>query len=377
MLIVSGIRLPLQLAIDDFFDSIECGEEKLTKQAMSKSRTNFNPDVIKNLFLYTVEGFCQCTDITLWKNKYRLCAIDGSDVALDNAKELKAHFGCCGKGNQATTAMLSVGFDPLNNFIMDASLDPYRTPERIAAIAHIQAVAKLPLPEGAENLFIMDRGYPSQELLAQLLDTSQKFIMRVRRKFNLEFDAVECDENVSFEFNDTVYGVRVIKVTLNTGEVETLVTNLDKEELLAEEAGELYFKRWGIETKYDSLKNKLEFGNFSGRRVVTIMQDFWATMYLANLMSSVEMQTDQVISERNEGKNNLYQQKTNENRAINKFRKSFFGCLLEQDDSKRDILFDKLIADIAKHGVEVKPNRVVNRKTPRKMKYHDRRKSII
>lgn len=377
MMIVSGIRLSLQLAADEFFDSIGKKEAKVSKQAISKARTNLKPTVIKDLFLYTAEVFCQCEDIKLWKNKYRLCAIDGSDIALDNAKELKEHFGCCGKGKKATTAMLSEGFDPLNNFILDASLDPYKMDERSAAKAHILVISKLPIPEGVHNLFIMDRGYPSREFFAELIDASQKFIMRVRRKFNVEFDGVKSDENISFEINGKAYSVRIIKVTLKTGEVETLVTNLDQEELKEEEAGELYFERWGIETKYDSLKNKLQLGNFSGRRIVTVMQDFWATIYLANLMASIEIQTDAVIAARIESKNNKYEQKTNENRLIRKFRNVLFDCLLELNIQKRDALFDELIADIAKYGVEVKPNRIVKRKTPRKMKYHDRRKSVI
>lgn len=377
MMIVSGIRLSLQLAADEFFDFIGKKEAKVSKQAVSKARTNLNPNVIKDLFMYTAEGFCKCDDIELWKNKYRLCAIDGSDIALDNANNLYEHFGSCRKDKKATTAMLSIAFDPLNNFILDASLDPYKMDERSAAKAHISAMSKLSLPEGVHNLIIMDRGYPSREFFAELIDASQKFIMRVRRKFNVEFDAVESDENISFVVNSEVYSVRILKVTLETGEIETLVTNLAQDELATEEAGELYFERWGIETKYDSLKNKLQFGNFSGRRVITVMQDFWATMYLANLMAALEIQTDAVIAARIEGKENKYEQKTNENRLIRKFRNVFFDCLLEPDISKRDALFSELIADIAKYGVEVKPNRIVKRKTPRNMKYHDRRKSVI
>lgn len=43
----------------------------------------------------------------------------------------------------------------------------------------------------------------------------------------------------------TVIKLRVLKVILDTGEIETLVTNLN------EESKELYFKRWGIETNFD------------------------------------------------------------------------------------------------------------------------------
>ncbi len=52
--------------------------------------------------------------------------------------------------------------------------------------------------------------------------------------------------------------IRVIKVALSSGEMETLLTNLSEKHLPAAEAGELYFKRWGIETAYDTLKSKLQ-----------------------------------------------------------------------------------------------------------------------
>ncbi len=57
--------------------------------------------------------------------------------------------------------------------------------------------------------------------------------------------------------------IRVIKAALPSGEIEALLTNLTEEQLPAAEAGELYFKRWGIETAYDTLKSKLQLENFS------------------------------------------------------------------------------------------------------------------
>ena len=86
-------------------------------------------------------------DMELFKGKYRLCAIDGSDIALDNApainfpaasggvlwgyegtnaprggeldpKRLKEEFGSSGRAKNATTAMASIAYDPLNNWIL-------------------------------------------------------------------------------------------------------------------------------------------------------------------------------------------------------------------------------------------------------------------
>ena len=58
---------------------------------------------------------------------------------------------------------------------------------------------------------------------------------------------------------------RAVRIPLATGEQELLITNLAKAEMGHEAFGELYRKRWGIKTKYQELKQKLETGNFSGR----------------------------------------------------------------------------------------------------------------
>ncbi len=47
-------------------------------------------------------------------------------------------------------------------------------------------------------------------------------------------------------------------MTLPTGEVETLITDLTPAELPYAEAPSLYFRRWGLETHYDDLKNKFK-----------------------------------------------------------------------------------------------------------------------
>ncbi|MBQ1856031.1 MAG: type II secretion system F family protein, partial [Anaerovibrio sp.] len=56
-------------------------------------------------------------------------------------------------------------------------------------------------------------------------------------------------------------------------------------ELNESEFKELYFKRWRIEVEYDVVKNKLELPCFGGFSENVIMQDFWITMYLANMVA--------------------------------------------------------------------------------------------
>lgn len=368
----------LQIRLDDYFTEIGQKEEVVSKQAFSKARTALDPDILKASFQLTAQTLSGCEDIELYRGKYRLCAIDGSDIALDNAKELFTHFGGSGSKSDCATALSSLCYDPLNNMILDGGLYPYGTSERDAARNHFEAVSSLTLPKGATNLYIFDRGYPSKELFAEMIDAGRYFLMRVRRKFNSDFElAAARNKKTYFEHNGKQYQVRVFRVTLNTGEVETLVTNLCEKHLSRREIAKLYFERWKIETKFDSLKNKLELENMSGRRVVTTYQDFWAKLDMANTTAALEYATNEKIEETADNRENKYKQTTNENRLITKFADSYIELLTEDNPDSRMALFNDLIEDIARRPVEVKPNRHFERVPPRKKKFCDRRKRAL
>jgi hypothetical protein len=49
--------------------------------------------------------------------------------------------------------------------------------------------------------------------------------------------------------------------------------------------------RWGVETCFGYLKNELQLGQFSGILPICIEQDFAATLFLYNLQSLVEKQS--------------------------------------------------------------------------------------
>jgi hypothetical protein len=114
----------------------------------------------------------------------------------------------------------------------------------------------------------------------------------------------------------------------------------------------------------------------SGRRVVTVLQDFWASLFMANMLASLEWKTDAIIKERTADSDNKYEQTTNENRLISKARESFVKCLLETSPKKRKVLFYNLFEDIARRPVEIKPGRSSPRSTPRNAKFHDTYKSV-
>jgi hypothetical protein len=91
--------------------------------------------------------------------------------------------------------------------------------------------------------------------------------------------------------------MRVLKFELNSGIIETLITNIFDEDFTVADFKELYFKRWSIEVKYNEIKNKLQIENFTGETPIAIEQDFYATMYLANMVALAKKDANQVIEE--------------------------------------------------------------------------------
>jgi hypothetical protein len=371
MLLLHRVYMPLQLAIDKFFKHMEC--PSVSKQAVSQARALINPEFIRGY----VDDIAQiaATDPTTPKYKgMTLIAIDGTDIALENSPELIREYGCSGPDKNAATALASVAFGPLDNFVYDCRIDRYDKDERDLAKQHIERLLELGM---GNSLLLFDRWYPSAEFIGYVLEKGFSFVMRVRRKWNLEVDAIRTQGRISVTHGDITYSIRVLKVRLDTGETETLLTNLSQKQLPIKKARRLYFKRWGIETGYDALKSKLQMENFSGKTKIAVEQDFYATVFLLNMAFAHASIANDEIAASDDGKQLKYSRKANLNRSISKLRDCFWDMLLEQDRQKRQAIYEKLILEIAQYPVSIVPNRSPVRKKPRKKRFHMARKAVV
>ena len=91
---------------------------------------------------------------------------------------------------------------------------------------------------------------------------------------------------------------------------------LDENILRTEDFKELYFKRWGIETYYEIMKNRLSLENFTGTSVLAIKQDFYATMFISNMEAMVTYELNEELKN-NESESNKYRQKVNKSVSFN------------------------------------------------------------
>ena len=370
-MILHRIYCALQLHIDRYYDAI-C-EDSVSKQAFSAMRQNLNPAFIREIAEISTTIAAEDETLPCYHGK-RLIALDGSDVALENTPELKKAFGCSGPKKQAATALCSIAFGPLDHVIYDFQIDRYECDERDLAKRHVNRLTELGL---LGSLLLFDRWYPSAEFIGFLYETGFDFVMRVRRKWNVEADEVKTQKWITIITEGKPYPVRVLKVVLPTGEIETLLTSLNQKELPIRDAGALYFQRWSVETEYDLLKSKLQLENFSGKTKTTVLQDFYATMYLANLTAFICGCADADIAATDAGKNLKYARQSNHNRAIAKLREEFIALLLESNAALRRRLIDRMIAQIARYPVSIVPGRSPTRKLPRSKRFHLAKKAVV
>jgi len=371
LILLHRLAACLQLAIDTYFKFIE--EEPVSKQAFSKARAGLNPEFVRKFADGIASVHARDKDAPSYQGM-RLIAIDGTDIALENSPELKEAFGCSGPNKNAATALGSLAYGPLDHAVYDCQIAPYATDERDLAKLHMARLKELGLNG---SLLLLDRWYPSQHFLAYTLEAGFSFVMRVRRKWNLDVDAVDRDGWVTLCHVGRTLRIRVIKVALPSGEIETLLTNLTDDLLPAAEAGELYCKRWGIETAWDTLKSKLQLENFSSKTDIGVKQDFYATVYLMGFAEICAAEATRSIESADQAKNLKHKRTANRNRTIHVLRNDFWRILLENDPLIRHDLFDRLCRDIARFPEPVRPGRSPKRSSPRNKRFHVTKKSVL
>ncbi|MEG0759193.1 MAG: transposase, partial [Raoultibacter sp.] len=194
-------------------------------------------------------------------------------------------FGGTGAGAKAPTAQASFLYDPLNDIIVDAKLAPLSTDERTLAKEHLMALRRLTSLK--KKLLLFDRGHPSSDLIAALQASHCDFLLRVRSKFSIDLDALDMGVHpfdFPCDYGNTIPLVAV-KLALDSGETEMLLTSIQDKRMGAKAFKELYFARWGMEIRINDLKHKVEIENFSSRLESNLYQDFYASVQLHNLVA--------------------------------------------------------------------------------------------
>ena len=165
--------------------------------------------------------------------------------------------------------------------------------------------------------------------------------------------------------------VRLVKVELDTGEVEILLTSLlDNQKYSNEDLKQLYGMRWGIETFYNQLKPKANLENFSGKSIRAIKQDFYAKLFILNLSNALVRPVEKLLEEKPKKK---WIHKVNMSDALGYMKKKMINFLF-LGKIKSAIL--ELYELFMQNTIPIRPHRKFARHKLPKNKRHMNYKSV-
>ena len=383
---IQNVLNETEVYLSNIFDE---GLDTVTKGAYTQARANIKYTAFTELERDVRDEFYAEYDYKTFKG-YRLLAVDGSMVTLPNTKEMQEEFGAIKVSNQykekdktIVQARASLLYDVLNDIIVDSIITNSKTHEmKITINTHLSQAKK-------DDLIIFDRGYPSYEMFAKIIhQTPADFLIRIKRTTYKKHTAVLFDkesgvtdviatikpstkdvkEMCEREKIPKSIEVRFVQVILDDGEVEVLATSVvDAKTIAQQEFKALYFKRWKIETYYDIMKNRLSLENFSGTTVLSVKQDFYATMFISNLESALSHGINEEL-ENEEGNNRRkYTQKVNKSVSFNTIKNHAFDLFFFPDKEIIKTL-DKIHQQLRTNLIAIRPDRHYDRPSEREGK---------
>lgn len=300
----------------------------VTKMAFSLARKKINYTAFIEMNRHLVEFF-----ETHFQNRKRWCgfnllAVDGSGQKLFKYNDVIKHFGTMKpkKGPERPMARISQLYDVLNKVTVDAIICPYKIGERELLRRH--AINLLP-----DDLLLLDRGYPAYWVFNLILSQGANFCARINKQWKVVQEFVDSglkdelidlipsyeskNECLEMGLDTNPLKLRLIRIELDTGEIEVLITSLlDGQQYPHKIFKDLYHKRWPVETDYLFIKKRIELGNFSGKTALSVYQDFHAKIFAKNLSFILASPVNDAVASQSEDKKYEYQ--INQTEAISK-----------------------------------------------------------
>lgn len=163
--------------------------------------------------------------------------------------------------------------------------------------------------------------------------------------------------------------LRFVRLKLPSEVEKAVATNLADRDFSTEEIAHLYNLRWGIETVYDDLKNKLEIENFTGTKVNIILQDIYATIFLSNIINDIIFETSANIKQEFK-----HEMQLNRVFSIGVLKVGLFAVFLEKSHRKRTIMLKALEEEMLTQLLPIRPGRTYYRPVNLVSKYSNVRK---
>lgn len=382
------LRKSLVIEIDNFIyylnSKIKSNPiQNFTKSAFVQKRQKIKPEVFKYLSqIIILNTYVESNQNLKLFYGYRILGVDGSKITLPYTEKLKGEFGVS-KNNTNTVivqARASVLYDVLNHLVLDSTLENLKIGERQLALRHSDQWKE-------KDLIIYDRGYASYDFKYEHVKKGVDYLIRTStthsnvvksfissEKKSVIVDVVPNQKHIiegKDYTKDSPLKVRLIRIDLPSGEIEVLMTSLlDSIKYPTKIFKELYFLRWGIETFYDELKNKLKVEYFTGYSKISIEQDFYCAIFISNLQSIIVNDLEEELKIQNQGKK--YIQKINTNLSYGFLKNRILELLFKEAPLEQ--VFSELESLFLKNTVPIRENRKNKREVG---KYRNRIRPLV
>lgn len=277
--------------------------QSVTSSAISQARDKIQSSAFEEVFIKSANEI----EVKNTYRGYRVTAYDGLLGELPRTPELMAK-GQISQSNMYPQFSAVAEYDVLNCYYTNAILEIGSSDERQFAIELLKKNEYY-----GDEIILLDRGYPSLAMIQQLEKCGKKYVMRVSKSFLREVnkfrESSSTDEVLSLTYDKRLgatnrlknvelpysFSLRCVKIVLKSGETEVLVTNLPKDEFPRKDLGELYNLRWKIETAFLHLKYAIRIEDFIGVKENSIKQEFFASLFKANLFMQFINAADTII----------------------------------------------------------------------------------
>lgn len=377
----------IKMELNEFIE--KCNIDTVSDAALLKQREKLNEEIFRVLNNEAMTDFyTNFKDEVKTFKGYLLLAKDGSDCEVPNTKETRERYKPKNaKKDKIARIKLSNCYDVLNCFVLDTQIQSYKYSEVELAYKHMKNIK--PLIDDYRTISIRDRGYLSLVYIYNAIKNDEKFVIRLDKKNKLkteqqlmktddelieikyQYDRIRYYKKFNQEFyeyyeNGNTMTVRFVNIVLTTGEIETLVTNLNKKEFSKDDINYIYQSRWGIETNYGILKNSMKITNISSSKDGIIKQEIYSTMLVYNTLQGLVNDLENEI----EQEKYKHKMKINFNMAVGFIKKYLILILIEKDEQKRKKLSDILFKKILENIIPVRPNRKYSRNKNNNISYN-------
>jgi hypothetical protein len=274
----------------------------VTKSALSQARKKLKASVFEALNLRLLGSLAAHAPEPRWRG-LRLVAADSTTLRLPNWLENQQEFGVQWDDNgQPYVLARALGlFSTASKLMLKSTVARYQDGERALLVRLLPHLA-------ADDLLVVDRGFPAVWLFAYLAQQGLGFIARMD---SLQWPEVQAflrsdrqeaifarrvtpharrqARKLGLELTGDSFAFRLVRVTLPGGKTEVLATSLvDAKAFPAHEFASLYHARWSIEEAFKTVKQRLNVEQFTGELPESIRQDFHANLAAALAASAQE-----------------------------------------------------------------------------------------